>query len=381
MRLTTHMKYLLALSLVISELFGNFAWAQTATDMRFSRPWERGGWGSPSSFRRDAESAGPQSPTAPAAETSQTPDLRARFLSEPTLASISYLVHVVGEVRQPGTYRITASDRLQEVLQRAGGISEQGSIRNVAIRRKGARTKTYDVLRFQLFGELQHNPYLLDNDVVYVPLQQRAVQVAGSVRRPNQYELRTERSLAQVLALAGGASTGASPTAPVRVVRFVEGEKQVLEVPYETDALQAQEIMDGDVIFVPNVLTANRKFDYNVAKVPGDNVFYPSYEDRVFVLGGVNNPGPYPFNPYSTVNHYLTMAGGTTKLARTNRIKLITMEGKKRRIRKDDVATINPGDSIYVPEPRIAPEGWIGIVTGLATFGLSTTATVLSLSR
>lgn len=353
--------------------------AQTR-DGRSVRPWEEF---SPNSFRRDTE--GPRPGFSPWSgeerEGMQTPSNVQKYLSEPTLASITYQIHIVGEVRNPGTYRITASDRLQEILQRAGGVSPQGSLRSIEIRRKGSGRKTYDLLRFKLYGELHHNPYLLDNDVVYVPLRKTVIQVVGSVNRPDIYELKEERMLADVIALAGGQSLGAAPNAPIRVIRFTSGEKQVIEIPNDPGALQGAFVESGDVIFVPNVLSAGRKFDYNIAKLPGDQVFYPSYEDRVFVLGGVFSPGPYPFNPYATVNQYLTLAGGTTKLGRVNRLTLITSMGEKRRIRKDDVQVINPGDTIFVPEPRIAPEGWLNIVTGLAGFGLSTTATVLSLTR
>lgn len=304
------------------------------------------------------------------------------MMTEPSMSGLTYQVHVLGEVKNPGTYRITASDRLSEVLLRAGGVDEQGSQRNIEVRRTGEKTKKVDLLAFQIFGDLSDNPYLLDNDVVYVPLKSDTIQVVGAVKRPRDYELKSEKILADAIKLAGGFSVGAATNSPVRVVRFVGGEKKVIEVAANDNDMSHFELQNGDTIFVPHVITEKNKFDYDIPKLPGDNIFYPSFEDRVFILGGVEAPGAYPFNPYYNMSQYLSLAGGTTKMS-TGRIRLITPDGKNRPVRKKDKDTIviNPGDTILVGERRIAPEGWVSIIMGIASFGLSTTATVLALTQ
>lgn len=308
---------------------------------------------------------------------------RGKALSEGVLAGVTYQVHIVGEVKQPGTYRLSASDRLQEALQRAGGILEQGSLRGVQIRRQGDVSKTYDLLRFQISGDLQQNPYLLDNDVIHVPLRNQAIQMVGSVKRPQIYELHGEKTLADVIKLAGGLTVGAEMSEPIRLIRYDNGAKEILEIDNAPAALRATAVRNGDVVFVANVLSADHSYDYNIGKIPGDKVFYPSYEDRVFVLGGVNQPGPYPFNPHHTVNHYLTLAGGTKSLAKIRRMKLLSISGKSQRIggKKIDVIKINPGDTIYVPEARVAPETWAQILVGIASAGAATTAAIIGLTR
>lgn len=305
---------------------------------------------------------------------------KGQMMTEPAMSGLTYQVHVLGEVRNPGTYRITASDRLSEILLKAGGVSEQGSQRNIEVRRKGEGTKKIDVLAFQLFGSLADNPYLLDNDVIYVPLRKTTIQVVGAVMRPREYELRTERTLSDAIRLAGGFSVGASKESPVRVIRFNGGGKEIKEVSQNETDMSEFALQTGDVIFVPHVITERNEFDYDLPKLPGDNIFYPSYEDRVFILGGVTEPGAYPFNPYYKLSQYLSLAGGTTDLS-TNRITLLKPNGKRQKIRaKDDSVVINPGDTILVGKRRIAPEGWIGIIMGIASFGLSTSTTVLALT-
>lgn len=299
-------------------------------------------------------------------------------------SSLMYQVHVLGEVNNPGTYRVMASERVAEVLQRAGGIAEQGSNRRIVIRRDGRTVKRVDLLKFQQYGKLEHNPYLLDNDVVYVPLKNRTIQVVGAVKRPETYELGGEKTAWEAVRLAGGFSSGVAKNEPVRIIRYVGGQKEVIEVSAEKSELINTHIEDGDVIFVPNVITAGHEFDYDIGKLPGDNIFYPSYEDRVFVLGGIAAPGAYPFNPYYNIHQYISLAGGYTKLS-TRKMQILTPKGEKYKIKRktkgEPKRRINPGDTILVGERRIPPEGWVNLIMGIAGFGLSTTATVLTLTR
>lgn len=302
------------------------------------------------------------------------------MLSGQSMTGLTYQVHVLGEVNKPGTYRVMASERLAEVLQKAGGIADQGSKRRIEIRRDGSRIKTVDLLSFQLHGNLDHNPYLLDNDVIFVPLKSQSVQVVGAVKRPDTYELAGEKSIKSAINLAGGFSAGLAANEPIRVIRFVGGEKQVIEIPDVDSELIKESVQNGDVIYVPNVITAGHKFDYDLAKIPGDNVFYPSYEDRVFVLGGVGMPGAYPFNPYYNIHQYISLAGGYSKLS-TKDVQVLTPEGKTVKWKKNKELKINPGDTLLVGERRIPPEGWVNLFMSIAGFGLSTTATVITLTR
>jgi len=303
------------------------------------------------------------------------------MMTDPSMAGLTYQVHVLGEVKFPGTFKINASDRLSEVLNIAGGVNDQGSQRNIEVRRIGERTKPLDLIRFQLFGDLSDNPYLLDNDVIFVPLAKSTIQVAGAVKRPRDYELKSEKNLADAVKLAGGFSIGAASDSPIRVIRFVDGIKEVIEVGPTQTEMTAFAIQNGDVIFIPHMITEKNKFDYDIPKLPGDNIFYPSFEDRVFILGGVIQPGPYTFNPYYRLPQYLSLAGGTSKM-HTGNIWIIDPDGNQRKLKKSEMNNIiiNPGDTVKVGERRIAPEGWVAIIMGIASFGLSATATVLALT-
>lgn len=293
------------------------------------------------------------------------------------MISMGYQVHVLGEVMNPGTYRVSASDRLSEVLQRAGGLAMNGSERNIELRRRGGVTHI-DLLAFKLNGRLEDNPYLTDNDVIFVPLRNKVVQVVGATKRPDMYELRNERTLEDVVALSGGFNAATAMDEPIRVIRFADGKKTVEEVPIEKAALDDFPVQNGDVVVVPNVVTKDTSFDYNVASIPGDQVFYPSYEDRVFVLGGAAFPGAYPFSPYYMVSQYVSLAGGLNDRG-TPKYRITSIDGKVRKAKPND--RVNPGDTITIKEHWMSPAAWAAFALGFASFGLSASSTIIALRR
>jgi len=294
------------------------------------------------------------------------------------LMGIGYQVHVLGEVSQPGTYHMPASSRLAEAIDIAGGLTDNASERTIELRRRDSNEKTVDLLRFKLFGSLNDNPYLMDNDVIFVPLRSTVIRVVGAVKRPDTYELNKEENLKAVLELAGGFNPAVAIKESIRVIRYEDSEKKVKEISIDDKSLEEFAVQSGDVVVVPNLITKETTFDYNVASIPGDTVFYPSYEDRVFVLGGVASPGAYSFSPYYTVNQYISLSGGLTDRG-TDSYKIIGLDGKRKKGKESD--KVNPGDTIMIKQRWMAPSAWISFMLGIASFGLSTTATVLALTR
>ncbi|MFH0799357.1 MAG: SLBB domain-containing protein [Pseudomonadota bacterium] len=299
-------------------------------------------------------------------------------IGDAAMISMGYQVHILGEVIQPGTYRVAASERLSEVIRRAGGLTVNGSERNIELRRKGGGVQHVDLLGYSLLGKLQDNPYLTDNDVVFVPLRSKVVQVVGAVKRPETYELTSEKSLEDVMELSGGFNAATSVDEPIRVIRFKDGKKSVDEVPIDEKNMKDFVVQNGDVIVVPNLVTKETSFDYNVASIPGDQVFYPSYEDRVFVLGGVAFPGAYPFSPYYMVNQYISLAGGLNDRGK-EKYRVTTISGKSRRAKPND--RVNPGDTIMIGQRWMSPAGWAAFALSIASFGLSASSTIIALQR
>ena len=290
------------------------------------------------------------------------------FMQQPQMGldALGYQIHILGQVMQPGTYRLPPSTRLAEAIRSAGGVLNTGSQRQVELRRKSG-VERYDLLGFQLKGDLKDNPFLLDNDVIFVPFSEKNVQVVGPVKHPGTFELTSANNhLCDALELAGGFTPGVSIQEPIKIVRYADGKKQVLDVVNAGLELQNFNLQNGDIVIVPHVLGQGREYDYNVASLPADNVFYPSYNDNIYVLGAVAVPGAFSFNPHFVVQDFLSMAG-VQKTASKHGVYILKADGVKvRRVMSKKNYLLSPGDTIVVPERAFRSDNvikWYSTIT------------------
>jgi len=113
-------------------------------------------------------------------------------------------VYVVGEVKTPGDYSISSMSTLINALSTAGGPTRNGTLRSIAIRRNGILVDTVDLYEFFLKGDKSRDIRLQSGDTIFVPTIGAVAGITGNVRRPAIYELKQEKSLKELLALADG---------------------------------------------------------------------------------------------------------------------------------------------------------------------------------
>lgn len=170
--------------------------------------------------------------------------LRTMYRDVSTEVSLSRLrtirVYEVGDVSRSGAYDISSLSTPLNALFVAGGPTQRGSMRIVNHYRGDELAQTVDLYDLLLHGVKSGIKPLENGDTVQVPSIGPQVTVEGMVRRPAIYELRNEKNLSDVLALAGGLL----PTAAVRhieVQRLVAHEKQTmlsLDIPDGGDATE-----------------------------------------------------------------------------------------------------------------------------------------------
>lgn len=277
-------------------------------------------------------------------------------------------VHVAGDVASPGAFRLKLSARAFELIKKA--LPKRNNVRLYQIRRPSEKNKTYDLYKYYYQGDLSQNPYLADGDVVFIPKQKATIRIEGPVYRPGFYELIAEKNLSDVVGLAGGFSSTLSKVAPIRVIRFmVDGQQSILEVEQTESSLKKFSIQDGDIIVLPDVINATKKFDYSVETIPGANLIYPTSVAQVFVIGAVTNPGPYYYKSHFTVKDYVGFAGANAD-ANVHSV-LVFRDGKKKRQKFS--SKTQAGDVIIVRE-----KGFnqfltaLGVVSTILSLTLST---------
>ncbi|MBV8757222.1 MAG: SLBB domain-containing protein [Deltaproteobacteria bacterium] len=166
------------------------------------------------------------------------------------VAPRTFLVHVVDNVKAPGTFTTHPLERVSTVLSKAGTLPN-GSRRRIEVRHRGGKTATADLVLYELTGDTGYNPYLLDGDVVSVPFADPVVAIAGAVRRPGTYELIKSKDLTELLELAGGFTNGVSRTLPIQVVRHNDRQQQTaMELAFAGNAAPNASLHDDDRVYV-----------------------------------------------------------------------------------------------------------------------------------
>ena len=218
-----------------------------------------------------------------------------------TLGSIRTItVNVMGEVVAPGTYSLSSLSNVYHALYRAGGFGDLGSVRNVSLVRNGKKVADVDVYDFIINGKPANNVVLQDGDVVLVPTYESVVAVAGNVKRPMKYEIKSGESIDDLIAYAGG-FRGDAYTANVNVERRNGREFQVYTV--ENGEFSSFDLIDGDKVEVGTII--NR------------------YENRLEIKGAVYRPGFYQLSDkVNTVLELIAVADGLRGDALINRALL-----------------------------------------------------------
>ena len=134
------------------------------------------------------------------------------------------MVNVMGEVKTPGTYTLSAFATVFHALYMAGGISDIGTLRKIEVYRQNRLVTTVDIYDYILNGKLSGNIRLADNDVIVVGPYDCLVNISGKIKRPMFYEMKKSESITSLLEYAGG-FTGDAYTKSVRLIRKTGKEK------------------------------------------------------------------------------------------------------------------------------------------------------------
>ena len=203
----------------------------------------------------------------------------------------SITVSIMGEVKVPGTYTLSAFATVYNALYMAGGPNEIGTLRNVKIYREGKLLSDVDVYDFLLKGKLSGDIRLQDNDVITVGPYESLVNITGKVKRPMFYEMKEGESIGTLLEYAGGFS-GDAYTKSIRINRKAGQKYSVFSIG-ESDFGSFQ-MMDQDSVSIDSTL--NR------------------YENMVEIKGAVFRPGMYQMGgDINSVKSLVEAAAGLTE--------------------------------------------------------------------
>lgn len=213
-------------------------------------------------------------------------------------------VNILGEVKTPGTYRLSPFSTVFHAIYRSGGVSGIGSLRNVQVLRNGRKIATVDLYDFLFGGEKKDNVRLQEGDVIIVPSYENLVKIDGNVKRPMNYEIKNDETITDLVRYAGGFKSNAYTDA-VRVKRENDRENELHNV--NAAEFVTYRLQDGDVVSVGEILDR--------------------YTNQVQIRGQVMRPGMFALGKdISTLRQLINKADGLKEDAYLDRA-LIFREG------------------------------------------------------
>lgn len=176
-------------------------------------------------------------------------------------------------------------------------------------------------------GGFLRNPHV---SIIVTQLQSQQVSVLGQVGRPGRYPIEGSRSLADILALAGGLAPDAGDLVTLINTENGKPSRHVIDLP--------QMMRSAD-------LTEN-------IKIGSGDIVYVEKTNRFYIYGEVQRPNQYRLERSMTVLQALSAGGGLTargtergvKIKRRNAQGVIDIIDAKH----DDL--VLPDDVIYVKE-------------------------------
>ncbi|MBM4286981.1 MAG: polysaccharide export protein [Deltaproteobacteria bacterium] len=202
-------------------------------------------------------------------------------------------VYVVGQARRPGSYSISSLSTLVNALFASGGPSRQGSMRRIEVRRGGRTIVRFDMYDFLLRGDKTKDIRLMPEDVIFIPVAGERVGLGGPVKIPAVYELKEEKTLSELIHLAGGLA----PTAfknRVQMMRIRDRKEMIL-------------VEDDLELFLSGLRP-------DIPLAAGDLVRIfpvPSVDIRLVRVGGaVQNPGEFGYRDGMRLSDLIVFAGG-----------------------------------------------------------------------
>ncbi len=189
----------------------------------------------------------------------------------------SIRVFVLGEAEKPGSYTVSGLSTMTNALFVSGGVKKIGSLRNIELKRRGKLVGVLDLYSLLLHGDTSGDQQLMPGDVIFIPPIGDTVSVYGAVRRPAIYELKNEKTVEQVVDVAGGLVPDADGKL-VQLERIKPSNlRQMVNIDLTVESGRSARVANGDKVRVAAIR--------------------PTLENSVELTGFVFRPGKFEYRP------------------------------------------------------------------------------------
>lgn len=209
-------------------------------------------------------------------------------------------VHILGEVRLPGTFTLSAFSTVFNALYAAGGPNENGTMRAIKVVRNNKPIAEIDVYELLIKGTANLDLQLQDQDVILVSPFQSRIKINGEVKRPMTFEISAEDTFEDLLQYAGG-FTDLAFKDRVAISRITGNQRSVSDVYQNQFGMFI--LKGGDQITVSRILDR--------------------YSNRVQIKGAVYREGTFALSEGLTLSQLVKNAEGLRGDAYTERASIL----------------------------------------------------------
>ncbi len=287
-------------------------------------------------------------------------DFDAQTLSATGDASDNSAITMLGEVHNPGSFSFKENMTLLDALMRAEGVTRYADVTKIRVIVDKAPV-IFDLKAYLDKPTDSNMPLLKAGSTIYVPIMvddvnttSRTVYIMGEVQKPGAYEAADSTNFLDILANAGG-PTRFAETRQIKILTPA-GESILFDLQGYSEGLTTAKVPDlnpGDVIFVPEKTDVNEK---SWLKIPTKRA--------IKIIGAIQSPGRYEWSDEMDFTDLLAHAGGPTKGANVNDIKILRngdvtqrFDLEKYTITNGEIAlpSLIAGDTIIVEELPVDP--------------------------
>ncbi len=221
-----------------------------------------------------------------------------------------FKVIISGSVKKTAIVTATAVDRVSEIIEKAGGLKPDGSVRKIQLYRGGStKPIIVDLIKFFRTHDEDANPTVLGGDHIVIPpiSKNQTITISGDVPFPGSFEFNPDDSLADLVRFANGFY----PTSFLDSVEYVQKFE-------EYDEFRVRYL---NLKYWRDLSEIDNYPELNIPLKSGDRIYIkkdPFYKDaqEVAITGEVKFPGKYAVDGRTTrVSEILQKAGGITDKA------------------------------------------------------------------
>ncbi|GAA76300.1 hypothetical protein P20480_2773 [Pseudoalteromonas sp. BSi20480] len=246
-------------------------------------------------------------------------DFDAQTLSATGDANDGNAVTILGEVHNPGSFSYKEEMTILDALMRAEGVTRYADVTKIRVIVDKSPV-IFDLKAYLDKPSGSTMQLLQPGSTVYVPIMvddvnttSRTVYIMGEVQKPGAYEAADSTNFLDILANAGG-PTRFAETRHIKILT-PEGESILFDLQGYSEGTVTSKVPDlnpGDVIFVPEKTDVNEK---SWLKIPTKRA--------IKIIGAITSPGRYEWSDEMDFTDLLAHAGGPTKGANINDIKIL----------------------------------------------------------